>query len=47
MHDVYCRVVGGRKYYTNKETGATDLYGNPVTEKSYYDIALFSSLEGW
>lgn len=47
MNDGYYRIVGGMKYYTNKETGETDLDGNPVTEKSYYDIALFSSLDGW
>lgn len=47
MNDGYYRIVGGLKYYTNKETGETDMDGNPVTEKSYYDIALFSSLDGW
>lgn len=47
MNDGYYRIVGGMKYYTSKETGETDLDGNPVTEKSYYDIALFSSLDGW
>lgn len=47
MNDGYYRIVGGMKYYTNKETGETDMDGNPVTEKSYYDIALFSSLDGW
>ena len=47
MNDGYYRIVGGMKYHTNKETGETDLDGNPVTEKSYYDIALFSSLDGW
>lgn len=47
MNDGYYRIVGGLKYYTSKETGETDMDGNPVTEKSYYDIALFSSLDGW
>ena len=47
MQDGYYRIVGGMKYYTEQESGETDLEGNPVMEKSYYDIAMFGSLDGW
>lgn len=47
MPDGYYRIVGGMKYYTEQESGETDLEGNPVMERSYYDIAMFGSLDGW
>lgn len=47
MPDGYYRIVGGLKYYTEQESGETDLEGNPVMERSYYDIAMFGSLDGW
>lgn len=47
MTDGYYRIVGGLKYYTEEETGETDLDGNPLTKKNYYDIAMFGTLDGW
>ncbi|MGN1256317.1 MAG: discoidin domain-containing protein, partial [Bacteroidaceae bacterium] len=47
MADGYYRIVGGLKYYTEEETGETDLDGNPLTKKNYYDIAMFGTLDGW
>ncbi len=47
MADGYYRIVGGLKYYTEEETGETDLDGNPLTKKNYYDIAMYGTLDGW
>lgn len=47
MADGYYRIVGALPFYTEKENGETDFDGNPVMTKSYYNIAMFSSLDGW
>lgn len=47
MDEGYYRIVGNLPYYREVETGETDLDGNPVTERRYYDIAMLGTLEGW
>lgn len=45
MPDGYYRIMTNLRYYTDEETGEIDLDGNPVSERSYYDAAMYSTLD--
>ena len=47
MPSGYYRIVGAMKYYTDVESGETDIDGNPVMDRNFYDIAMYGSLDGW
>lgn len=47
MPDGYYRIIPNLQYYTEVETDETDLDGNPITEREYWDAAMYSTLDGW